>query len=291
MRIQFIALALLCSAHLPAFPQSDAFQSPDHVGDSYEIRLESESHSTGDNGSGSSSSRSTLIERVLQVQADGVELEFDLPSDTPPEQRMREWQFPARVFKSSEGTLDLLNVTELESRLDIWLERGGVDRVHCGKWLFTWTALQINCDPYSVLETLKMYDLRLGEIHPGRVLNDALAKAPAPLKIEVGSEANTYVADFELDPDLLRRRLAETDVAVSEIMGPRPLSLAEAIEARSSETISGALRMSLEIDPEGRVIRRTRLSNTEIKQMDGSVHRTTVTETVYRQANVEQSSE
>lgn len=287
MRHQFIALALLCSAQFQAFAQNDAFQTRDQVGDAYEIRLESKSESAGDNGSGSSSSRSTMVERVLQVQADGVELEFDFPSGTPAEDRAREWRFPARVFKSTDGTLELLNVAELEARLDIWLESGGVDRVYCGKWLFTWTAVQINCDPYSVLDTLKAFDLRLGEIQEGKFLNEAATKAPAPLKIETGSEANTYVADFELDPDVLRRQLAETDVAVSEIMGEQPLTLAEALEAWSADAISGTLRTSIETDTEGLVVRRTQLSITEIKQADGSVDRTTVTETVSRRKNVE----
>ncbi|MFN4185877.1 MAG: hypothetical protein ACK4M6_13945 [Hyphomonas sp.] len=287
MRTHFIALALMCSAQLQAFAQNEASQTRDNVGDTYEIRLESKTQSSGANGSGSSSSRSTMVERVLKVHADGVELEFDLPPGTPPEQRKREWLFPARVFKSTDGTLELRNVEELEARLDIWLESGGVDRVHCGKWLFTWTAVQINCDPYSVLETLKVFDLRLGEIQEGKFLNDPLAKMPTPLKLEVGSETNLYVADFELDAAVLRRQLAETDVVVSEIMYEQPLSLAEAIEARSSEAVSGTLRMRVEADTEGNVIRRTRLSNTEVKQADGSVDRTTVTETVSRRKILE----
>jgi hypothetical protein len=287
VRNQFIAFALLCSAQLLAFAHGEAPQAPENVGDAYEIRLESKTQSSGPNGSGGSNSRSTMVERVLKVHADGVELEFDLPSSLPAEDRAREWGFPARVFKSTDGSLKLLNVAELEARLDIWLESGGVDRIYCGKWLFTWTAVQINCDPYSVLEKLKMYDLRLGEIQEGKLLNEAATTAPAPLMIEAGSEAKTYVAYFELDPDVLRRQLAETDVVVSEIMDERPLSLAEAIEARSAEAVSGTLRTSVEVDTEGHVIRRTRLSNTEIKQADGSVDRTTLTETVSRRKILE----
>ena len=65
----------------------------------------------------------TLVERVIALRDSGVELEFDLPEGTSAEDRTRNWQFPARVLKSSDQPLQLLNGAELEARVQDWLKR------------------------------------------------------------------------------------------------------------------------------------------------------------------------
>src|SRR5262249_37418222 len=69
------------------------------VGDTFEIVQTRESVQQGSHGSsGSSHDKDTIIERVVGVRADGLELEYDLPKATAPEERAGNWQFPARVF-------------------------------------------------------------------------------------------------------------------------------------------------------------------------------------------------
>jgi hypothetical protein len=95
------------------------------------------------------------------------ELEFDLPRETSLEDRARDWQFPARVFASSNRPLQLLNRLELEARVRSWLKRGGLTEALCGRWVFTWTGFKIECDPNSVLEMLETYNLRLSDLRDG----------------------------------------------------------------------------------------------------------------------------
>lgn len=282
MRHRAAVFAVLLPALTQACSGDGAAQVPDKVGDTYEISLESKSESAGSFSSGSSTSRQVMIERVVALRQDGLELEFDLPADTSEEDRSRAWQFPARVFKPSEGALELLNEDELEGRLDAWLERAEIDRKDCGKWIFTWTAFNIECDPQSVLKTLETYDLRLGDVREGAPHREAASIAPSPLRAEAGATGNIFVADFDIDPGSVHREKAEADVIVAEIMGDPALSFDAALEARSAEAVSGSLRTSIELDSEGRVVKRVRLSSVEVTDADGSVERTTVTETVRR---------
>ena len=135
--LSFCTLALLAVSSVQPCLAESGPQYTDRVGDVYDIRLERESEQTGNGSSGSSRTRMALIERVIERREHGVVLEFDLPPEMSAEDRAREWQFPARVFKSWDGSLELLNSAQLETRMQAWLERGGLDRTACGRWIFT----------------------------------------------------------------------------------------------------------------------------------------------------------
>ncbi len=77
---------------------------------------------------GGSMDRDTLVQRVTGVRPDGVELEYDLPANTPAQVRAAAWQFPVRIFKPTQGNLQLLNGPELEVRVDAWLKQAGLPR-------------------------------------------------------------------------------------------------------------------------------------------------------------------
>lgn len=231
-----------------------AFQTVDRVGDASTIRLEQTSETSGDGSSGSSRSAYTLLERVVAVREDGIELEYDLPEGTSAEDRLREWRLPARVLRSEDGALRLLNTGELETRLQTWLDRAGITDSACGRWIFTWTAIKIECEPLSVLETLADYDLRQGRAQDG----------VAPV-----------------DPDQVRRELAEADVVVAEIMG-QALTIDDAVRARASLTVSGATTTSSQSDEAGRIIRRTYVTELQLVSEDGSTERRTTTTTAQR---------
>src|SRR5689334_21363216 len=100
-------------------------------GETYEIRTDRESAEQGSDGSSSrTSDRDVLIERTIAVRTDGVELEYYLPKDS--EDRASNWQFPVRVFKTRQGSMQLLNRAELEARLDRWLREASMSRSSCG---------------------------------------------------------------------------------------------------------------------------------------------------------------
>ena len=246
-----LATAVVLSAHSA---HADSFAA-DRAGDRYEISLERVSWTRGARSSGRSSSGFTIVERVIAVRDDGSELEFDLPDDASVEARARSWQFPARVFRSEHGTLELLNAPDLEARVRTWLENVQIPEAACGRWVFTWTAIKIECDPQSVLGTLQAFDIRPSDLTAGVV---------------------------QLDPADLRRERAETDIAVAQMTGEPPLTLEAALQARSSEQVSGTITTRFEFDEDGRAGRRVTVGEVEVVQADGARERTVTTTTVER---------
>ncbi|MCI5045633.1 MAG: hypothetical protein MRY72_13130 [Aquisalinus sp.] len=257
----------------------------DKAGDVYEIRLERKSKTSGEGSSGSSSSKSSLIERVIEVNPDGLILEFDLPLDSSAEDRAREWQFPARVNRALDGSLSLANAAELESRNQDWLERGNIDPSNCGRWVFTWTAVKIECDPQSVLRILEPFDLRIDNLRAGAQYMEYGALAPQPLALAPNNNSNgkSFVVKLDVDPDTTRLERAESDIIVAEIMGDQPPSLDEALQARSAEKISGTITVTIDTDGSNRVARRVRIFEVETTKENGSVDQEVVTETVQRE--------
>jgi hypothetical protein len=67
--------------------------------------------------SGPSSGHESSLERMIARRADGVELEYDLPTDARPEDRARRRQFPMRVLRLPDGRLRLRNAGQLDERL------------------------------------------------------------------------------------------------------------------------------------------------------------------------------
>jgi hypothetical protein len=175
-----LPLLVILSAVLLQAPDAAAEPHPfeDRVGDIYELRLESTSETTGDRSSSSSRSVNTLQERVVALRDDGVELEFDLPADATQEDRSRSWQFPARVLKSVGLPLQLLNGPELETRGRAWLAGAGLTEAACGRWVFTWTAIKIECDPQSVLQILEAFDLRLNDLLESKATCEWIGATP-----------------------------------------------------------------------------------------------------------------
>lgn len=258
--------------------QTPLTQVQDRAGDAYEIRLVNTSETSSDNGSsGSSRSGGMLIERVVAVHDDGVELEFDLPPETTAEDRAREWQWPVRVLKAGDGSLRLLNTPELEARIGAWLALGQMTREACGHWIFTWNAFKIECDPQSVLATLRPYDLRLGDIRDGDPYTERGGLGPTLLRMESnGPEGFTFIAETPIDPEFVRRERAESDVVVAEIMGGEPLALEAALQARSADQVTGTITTTLATDSQGRIVRRTTVTRMTT-EADGAVERLTST--------------
>lgn len=257
----------------------------DHAGDQYELRLQRESETSSDGSSGSSSSKFSLIERVIDVQSDGLILEFDLPLDSSAEDRAREWQFPARVFRALDGSHRLTNAAELKSRNQAWLELGDIDPAYCGRWIFTWTAVKIECDPQSVLKSLEPFDLRIDNLKAGEMYSDPGALAPKPLSLmqKNGSNGSSFFVKMDVDPDTIRRERAEADTTVAEMLGGQPLSLEEALQSRSSDQVYGTIAVTIDTDDLGRVTRRVRVVEIETKKESGSIEKETTTETVQRE--------
>lgn len=280
MRTVIMAAAILLAAPAAA---AQAPQNEPRVGEVYEIRWSVETSGEGSDGSSSSSqSRSALVERVVALRADGVELEYDLPPAASEDDRAREWHFPTRVLKPAAGPMTLLNGPELEARLARWLAAAGWTREICGRWIFTWNAFHIDCDPQSVLRDLERLELTPGNPVDGALIEDPAALGPAPLRrAAAGPEGSTFIALLSIHPEHVRREQAESARIVAEMTRPNPDS-DELIRERETVDASGTIRITLDADAAGRAWRRTRFTDVQIRMRNGESERQTMTDVTER---------
>jgi hypothetical protein len=263
---------------------SNAWAESSKIGQEIEIRKSYQTvESTDDNSSSASSNgHDTIVERVVAVRDDGMEFVYDLPKNTAKEDRQRDWQLPARVYKSHDGSLNLLNADELNGRLEKWLKAAKWDRSVCGKWIFTWNAFYIDCDPQSVLKTISAFDLNSVGINEGDLYSEPGTLASGILTVEKSSaNSKTLLTEMKIDPDYIRRTSAESDVAVGKIM-QKPITLEDAIQARSSEKISGTVAITFELDGSAHIKRKIKVTKVAVERTgEPTLHRT-ISETLER---------
>lgn len=269
--ISFFAATLVLAEAPPAAPK---------VGDVYKLTsITKKSHKSPDS-SGGSTTGNTLVKRVAGVRAEGVELVYDLPESTNEKARERQWQFPVRVFQPVDGPLQLLNVAELEARVDDWLVKFKIPRSACGTTVFTWTAFDIKCDPKSVLKDIGVFDMGVSRLYEGAAFqdNDALGTGKLAKKI-TEQEGHTFTAEMPINPDAVRRRRAEADVTIGR-MTNNPVTFEAAMARREKEKVSGTVSFVFETDPAGNVQRRIKVTETQITALDGTVESSTRTDTL-----------
>lgn len=256
----------------------------DQIGDTFEITRSRDSvqRTSDEASSGSSTDRASFIERVVDVRAGGLELEYDLPKGATGGERASNWQFPARVFKPDHGALQLLNGPELEARLNTWLKAGKLTRAACGQWVFTWNLFRIECDPQSVLQTIGQLATVPEDLGDEASYRDALASQPTRLtRTSDGAGGIKFVGEMAVDPEIVRRDRARADVVAAEINRSK-LTFEEAVKARSADTVSGTITTTFDVDLAGRVQRRLKITKLDTKRGDGTSATETVTESVER---------
>lgn len=253
------------------------------VGNTYEITLIRESSEQEDGQStGSAYDKDTLVERVVSSRADGLELEYDFPKEVTADERRSNWQFPVRVFKPISGPMRLLNGPELEARVDAWLKAAGWPRTICGHWIFTWNAFRIECDPLSVIKTVEAFDLRGVDLREGASYQESDARSPGTLvRKTVGAHGAIFSVEMQVDPDAVRHDRAASDVAVGEIMR-KPVTIDAALRDHANETVSGTISVTFETDSDGNVRRRTKMTQLQIKKVDGKSEVRNIKETLER---------
>jgi hypothetical protein len=285
MRMKLIGFTgMVAALLLPAIvARAGAVPLAPQLGDTYEITLTRESAQQGSAGSsGSSLDKDTIVERVVGLRADGLELQYDLPNAATADERAKNWQFPARVFKPFAGPAQLLNGPELEARVDGWLKAAGWPRTVCGHWIFTWNAFRIECDPQSVIKTVQTFDMRSADLREGAPYQATEAHGPGKLaRTAAGPDGAIFIVEMPVDPDAVRRGRAESDVVVGEMMN-NPVSLDSALRERAKEIVSGKISVEFETDPAGNVRRQTKVTKLDIKGSDGRSETETVTETLER---------
>ena len=260
-----------------------SLQAEPAVGEQHEIIVSYEtSQQASDGSSGSSRGQSVLLERVIAVSSLGLELEFDLPNDATAEDRARVWKYPARVLQPSSGAMRLLNGDELEERVDRWLTAAEMSREMCGRWIFTWNAFRIECDPESVIADIEAINLLTADLregatyrHPGTLGSGTLSRSSD------GPDGAIYSVKLDVDADVVRTSRAESDVVVGEIM-QQPVTLETALSERSKENVSGTVEVTFDVDASGNPTRRTVVTTVETVGPDGVSETDRRTETVER---------
>jgi hypothetical protein len=265
----------------PPGPSSTAPQP--RVGDRFTLarRFETKEEKQGES-SGSSTDRDALIERVVEVRGDGLVIDYDLPEGAKPDERARQWEFPVRIFEPNAGPPRLLDPAGMSRRVEAWLKRSKLKRSACGRWGFTWTAYQIECDPQSVLKVIAVFRLSRGTMRAGDHYQDAHAAAPAVLtQTSVDQDGTLYTAQMTLDPDLVRQERAESDVVVGAIL-QEPITLKQALKNQAAMAITGTITTLFETDTSGAVVRRTTLTKMKIKDAHGTTETLNSTEVLER---------
>jgi hypothetical protein len=128
---------------------------------------------------------------------------------------------------------------------------------------------------------VEVLDLDAFEVRDGALYRDPNALGSAPLKRTSAGADLRFVAELPVDPAVVRRDQAQSDVAVGEIM-KKPVKLEAALAARAKEAVTGAINITFDMSPSGEIRRRTKVTKVEVRQPDGLIETRTVTETLER---------
>ncbi len=267
--------------HLAMTPTEDA------RGGVYEVTIERSTTSATSDGSssGSSSSNYALQMTVTPNGPDSTTVTFDLPADRTAKDRARQWQFPATIAYDANGGATLFQPEILDRRLDDWLTLGKWTREMCGRWIFTWNAFYIECDPQSVIENVQPFLLPPADLAEGAMHTDPNALAPAAfVRLPAEDDAIVLEAQFTLDPTKLEAERIEQDKVVAEIMGPPTSPEMAAVrqernDARNSEEVTGTLRVQYDLTYQPDEWVRTEISTITVRRGDGVIE-TETAETV-----------
>lgn len=274
MKIRMIAvlLALFWANAIAAQPLIEP-------GTRFEIRHSYQTETRDDNGgSGSSRGHSTLIEQVVTLRDDGIELVYDEPDAD----ERREWQLPVRVFKPANGPFELLNRAELEARVDPWLAKAKWTREICEKWVFTWNAFKIDCDPASALGIVEGYSLWQDNLREGAPFKmEGLLGSPRIRLERSDADGSVFVVSGDFDPKWLKFEKVKTEVIVAHFSG-EPITEEQAGEKLADWQFSGTVTVRFTVDPKGLVLERWQRSETRIVEANGKIEVGTATSTLAR---------
>jgi hypothetical protein len=276
---QLIAFLVVLSSIVEATAEPSV--SVERVGDIYEIqhiKIWSTVHDNGDTEG--SNNKFTLLEYIVGVREDGLELKYDLPQSLSKNNRAKDWRFPVTLFRATSGQIEILNRAELESRIDKWLEDAKLARSDCGRRIFTWNLVQIDCDPLSVIEGLAGFDLRTVKPEDGASYQDAVYRGVMKQTV-AGPSGFTFAIELGVDRNAVIRERAQFDLVMAEL-SKKPLTLDAAIRARSSETVSGTISIYFDTDALKQVQRRTKVTKQKIARANGKSETQNITETVER---------
>ena len=271
------AAAIVLALLTPAF----GALAEERAGDIYSIRIEQKSEFNGDRSSGGGTDNNAVQERVIGWHDGGIEIELDLPAGTSAQDRQRQWQLPVRILRRDDGSMKVLNVDELEARIDDWLKFGQMGRESCGTWIFTWNAFKIECDPQSVLYLAGTFDLRIA-VSEGTQYQAQVGGELAVLHADP-ADAMLLVAETPVNADEVRRQLAEADRVSAQLHGKPAVKLEEALKAHAADKIEGTIVTRFRVDANGELVSRQQVVHMVLVEASGARMESTTTTTIERE--------
>ncbi|UYV15602.1 hypothetical protein [Porphyrobacter sp. ULC335] len=277
MSRRLIALALagvLACASAPAAASADDSAAALEV-THYKITSRYSTSSEGHGSSGSSNGRSAYREEVRADVAGCRTRIFDLIDDPERKRPLVEWQMPIVLRECPGATPVLANRDDMLARRDAFLAAIKVTTEACGRYYFTWSVFQIECDPDAAVEGILKSDLSLIPLEDGADyrLPDTGTGVTLVLASDTPPGQRVFTGTAAIDPAYLRDSAADTIMVVAEVSGKtvtREEALAqiashqfsgkstitvveEAAADRITTTITGVVR---EVDAEGEVATR-----------------------------------
>lgn len=251
------ALLLVMALATPAAAQDYVLQ----------LRYEESTADASGAGSGSASGQQAIAERELADTPDGVTVEYSLPGDAADVLGNESWMFPARILIAPDGRKSVLNADELAARNAAWLARAQWPPEVCERWLFTWTAIQIRCDPAAAIDAVETFGMRPGRLAEGQSI--PLPGALGAVLLTRTGERNGHLlltGTGPVDPAFVRAEAARTAMVVAEVSGT-DLTQEQADAEAAAITASGTLSVTFEVDQAGLVWRRE--DHSEVLVTDG----------------------
>jgi hypothetical protein len=221
---------------------------------------------------GHSKGTSRLFEREWTCGPAGRELEFFVD---PVPQNAWEWRLPVRVLQAPEGDLRLLDEAGMLRRAEEWRRQRDIPAEACGTTINAIIAFaRIECDPNSILESLNRADVRAQDLRDGVALRipDASQQQVVLRQVSQAGGVRRLSGVAALDPEILRLRKAEEDVAMGQTLGPGGPDLAAALRFRRALEAGGTVSVEAEVvDATGEV--RLVTTTRSITAMPGAVAR------------------
>ena len=242
-----------------------------HVGASYEVRVEQRDQTESADSNGWSTSRSMMQVTILSDGPDGQTVLYDFPPDTSEKDRSHEWQWPATIVYAPDGIAQLLDRDGQEARLTEWLDRANWTREVCGQWIFTWTAIYIECDLDSIVKSVDLYRLPPNDLAAGVMHGQKGVLSPVPLVERTLDDGRIVLeADMVLDAEYVRAEMVESDLVAAQIMG-EPLTPDEAKAAHADDVIAGSIKVQFDLTAAPDEWVRTDVTQMTVDEGEGEV--------------------
>lgn len=139
---------------------------------------------------------------------------------------------------------------------------------------------KVDCDPQSILDQIKPFDLSIPERIEGTEYSHALGDAPGILEV-LPTPRSGYFVTLTIDQDKARAAEVENALILAQMLG-NDLTSQQAEDDSVKIDFQGWIRIEFDLDPSGTVSRKTERSEVTIQRPDEDIEIKTSVTTVTR---------